>query len=280
MGIVINGLTALTTIQVNIERFTSLMETESNVSDTPAVIEKYGDTFHPRRENWEELHGDVEFKDVSFHYPDGEETVLNHFNLKVNRGETVAIVGETGAGKSTLVNLVCRFFEPTEGRVLIDGRDARERSQLWLHSALGYVLQTPHLFSGTIRENLRMGRLNATEEEMLAVLDRTASRSFVENLPNGLDTVIGEKGYGLSEGQAQRLAIARALIRNAPIILLDEATSALDEETELMVLKGLEETKERPTCLVITHRRSVLKYCDRELLIKDRSLSCNSEGNK
>ncbi|MBR5115955.1 MAG: ATP-binding cassette domain-containing protein, partial [Lachnospiraceae bacterium] len=145
----IQTLSALIEIQVNIERLTRLLETESDVADTPEVIEKYGDTFHPKRENWEELYGDVEFKDISFQYPDGDELVLSHFSLRVPRGTNVAIVGETGAGKSTLVNLVCRFFEPTEGSVLIDGRDARERSQLWLHSHIGYVLQTPHLFSGT-----------------------------------------------------------------------------------------------------------------------------------
>ena len=117
----------------------------------------------PKKENWEELHGDIEFKDVTFRYPDGDENILEHFNLKVPQGTNVAIVGETGAGKSTLVNLVCRFYEPTEGQVLIDGRDARERSQLWLHSNIGYVLQTPHLFSGTVLENLRYGRENATD---------------------------------------------------------------------------------------------------------------------
>jgi ATP-binding cassette subfamily B protein len=117
----------------------NLLETKSDVADSEEVIAKYGDTFHPKKENWEPLHGDVEFKDVSFQYPDGNEMVLEHFDLKVPQGTNVAIVGETGAGKSTLVNLVCRFFEPTTGQVLIDGRDARERSQLWLHSNIGYV---------------------------------------------------------------------------------------------------------------------------------------------
>ena len=137
---IINTISALIAIQVNIERLTNLLETQSDVSDTPEVIEKYGDTFHPKRQNFEPLYGDVEFRDVSFRYPDGQEMVLSHFNLKVPQGTNVAIVGETGAGKSTLVNLVCRFYEPTEGQVLIDGRDVRERSQLWLHSNIGYVL--------------------------------------------------------------------------------------------------------------------------------------------
>ncbi|MBR1781178.1 MAG: ATP-binding cassette domain-containing protein, partial [Oscillospiraceae bacterium] len=143
--------------QVNIERVMRLLNTKSDVTDTPEVIERYGDSFQPKRENWEPLEGEIEFRDVTFRYPDGEENVLEHFNLKVPKGTMVAIVGETGAGKSTLVNLVCRFYEPTEGQVLIDGRDARARSQLWLHSHIGYVLQTPHLFSGTVLENLRYG---------------------------------------------------------------------------------------------------------------------------
>ena len=126
--ILVENIAALIGIQVNIERFTRLMETQSEVADRPEVVEKYGDTFHPKRENWEELKGDVEFRDVTFMYPDGTENVLEHFNLKVDAGTNVAIVGETGAGKSTLVNLVCRFFEPTDGCILIDGKDARDRS--------------------------------------------------------------------------------------------------------------------------------------------------------
>lgn len=149
---IVEVFSALIQVQANIERFLHLMETKSDVLDTPEVIAKYGDVFHPKYENWEDLDGDVEFRDVSFKYPDGEEMVLEHFNLKVPQGTNVAIVGETGAGKSTLVNLVCRFFEPSSGQVLIDGKDVRERSTLWLHSHLGYVLQTPQLFSGTVRK--------------------------------------------------------------------------------------------------------------------------------
>ena len=160
----------LITTQVNIERFTNLLAVQSNVIDTPEVIEKYGDSFESKKENWEPIRGDIEFKDVTFQYPDGEETVLENFSLKIPFGTHIAIVGETGAGKSTLVNLVCRFYEPTKGQLLIDGRDARERSQLWLHSAIGYVLQTPHLFSGTVRENLLMGNPNATEEQILEAI--------------------------------------------------------------------------------------------------------------
>ncbi len=154
-------LAELISCQANIERVMDLLEREPNVVDKEEVTEKYGDAFHPKKENWEKIKGDIVFEDVSFMYPDGKEYVLEHFNLHVPAGMNVAIVGETGAGKSTLVNLAGRFFEPTKGRILIDGADYRERSQLWLHSQIGYVLQNPHLFSGTVRENIRYGRLDA-----------------------------------------------------------------------------------------------------------------------
>ena len=193
----VQALSSLVNVQVNVERFTTLMETKSDVQDTPEVVEKYGDTFSPKKENWEELHGDIEFKDVTFRYPDGDENILEHFNLKVPQGTNVAIVGETGAGKSTLVNLVCRFYEPTEGQVLIDGRDARERSQLWLHSNIGYVLQTPHLFSGTVLENLRYGRENATMGEIEAAVRAVSAEGIIERLPDGYQSDVGEGGNSL-----------------------------------------------------------------------------------
>ena len=194
----VETIAGVISIQANIERFTKLMETESEIFDRPDVIEVYGDAWHPKKENWEELHGDVEFDDVSFRYPDGKELVLDHFSLKIPQGTTAAIVGETGAGKTTLVNLVCRFYEPTEGRVLIDGRDARDRSLLWLHSNIGYVLQTPHLFSGTIRENLRYGKEDATDEEIMAALKLVNADGIVARMDKGLDSAVGEGGSQLS----------------------------------------------------------------------------------
>ena len=158
---IVDAISDLITTQVNIERLTKLLETKPDVNDSDQVVAVYGDSFEPKRENWEELRGDIRFEDVSFQYPDGDEKILEHFDLDIPFGTNVAIVGETGAGKSTLANLICRFYEPTEGRVLIDGRDARERSQLWLHSAIGYVLQTPHLFSGTVRDR-KSTRLNSS----------------------------------------------------------------------------------------------------------------------
>ena len=179
---IIQNVSAFIAIQVNIERLTNLLAEPAEVADAEEVVARYGDSFTPKRENWEELRGDIEFKDVTFRYPDGEENVLEHFNLKVPHGQNIAIVGETGAGKSTLVNLICRFYEPTEGVLLIDGRDARERSQLWLHSHLGYVLQTPHLFSGTVRDNLRYGRPDATDEEIIEALEMVSAADVVARM--------------------------------------------------------------------------------------------------
>ena len=229
---IIETISALISIQVNIERFVNLMETKSDVADSPEVIAKYGDTFHPKKENWEPLYGDVEFKDVSFRYPDGTEWILQHFNLKVPQGTNVAIVGETGAGKSTLVNLVCRFYEPTEGQVLIDGRDARDRSQLWLHANIGYVLQQPHLFSGSIRDNLRYGKPDASDEEIWKALEAVDAVDVVKRMDKGLDSDVGEGGDLLSVGEKQLLSFARALLCDPRILVLDEATSSIDTVTE------------------------------------------------
>ncbi len=174
------------------------MDEQPQIQDTPEVIEKYGDAFHPKRENWEPLRGEIEFRDVTFRYPDGGENVLEHFSLHIPQGTTVAIVGETGAGKSTLINLACRFFEPTEGHILIDGVDYRQRSQLWLHSNIGYVLQTPHLFSGPGKENIRYGRLDATDEEVEAAARAVSADTVVSKLENGWDSDVGEGGDRLS----------------------------------------------------------------------------------
>jgi len=205
---------------------------------------------------------------VSFHYPDGDELVLEHFDLKVPRGTNVAIVGETGAGKSTLVNLVCRFFEPTEGAVLIDGRDARERSQLWLHSNIGYVLQTPHLFSGTVRENLRYGKPDATDEQIMAALEMVSAREVVEKA-GGLDADVGEGGGRLSVGEKQLLSFARALLADPRILVLDEATSSIDTMTERAIQAAIETVIQGRTSFVIAHRLSTITHADVILAVVD-----------
>ena len=270
---VIDCISDLITTQVNIERFSKLMETKSDVADTPEVIEKYGDSINPKRQNWEEIHGSVEFCDVTFKYPDGDENVLEHFNLSVPVGTHVAIVGETGAGKSTLVNLVCRFYEPTEGSVLIDGKDARERSQLWLHSSIGYVLQTPHLFSGTIRENLLMGNPDASEDDIYRALKTANALSVVEKLEKGLDTDVGEGGDMLSTGEKQLISFARAVISDPKILILDEATAAMDTETERLIGDALSKLVEGRTCITIAHRLSTLKDCNYLFVIENGEIA-------
>jgi ATP-binding cassette subfamily B protein len=265
---IINTISALIAIQVNIERLTRLLHTESDVADTLEVIAKYGDTFQPKKENWEPLHGDVEFRDVSFRYPDGDEYVLSHFNLKVPQGTNVAIVGETGAGKSTLVNLVCRFFEPTEGQVLIDGRDARERSQLWLHSNIGYVLQTPHLFSGTVRDNLRYGKPDASDEEIGRALRLVSAEDVVRKM-GGLDAEVGEGGDMLSTGEKQLLSFARAILADPRILVLDEATASIDTVTEKKIQDAIKTVIQGRTSFMIAHRLSTVVDADVILVVHE-----------
>lgn len=262
-------ITDLITVQANIERFSRLMATEPIVRDTPEVIEKYGDAFNPKKENWEELKGDIEFCDVSFKYPDGNSYILEHFNLKIPAGTNVAIVGETGAGKSTLVNLACRFYEPTSGRILIDGRDYRERSQLWLHSNIGYVLQSPHLFSGTVLDNLRYGRLDATMEEVEAAVRTVSAEGVIEKLDNGYMSDVGEGGDMLSTGEKQLISFARAILADPRIFVLDEATSSIDTITEQLIQNAIEKTLHGRTSFLIAHRLSTIRRADLILVVRD-----------
>lgn len=263
------NLAELISIQANIERVTTLLDQKPTVKDSPEVVEKYGDTFHPKKENWEPIRGDIEFQDVSFRYPDGKEDVLSHFNLKVPAGTTIAIVGETGAGKSTLVNLACRFFEPTEGRILIDGKDYRERGQLWLHSSIGYVLQSPHLFSGTIEDNIRYGRLDATEEEIREAARAVSADLVAEKLEKGYQTDVGEGGGRLSTGEKQLVSFARAILADPRIFVLDEATSSIDTQTEQLIQKATEKLLEGRTSFIIAHRLSTIRHADLILVVRD-----------
>ena len=266
---IIDSISDLITTQVNIERLSKLLETKSDVVDSPEVIKKYGDCFDPKRENWEPIKGDIEFDDVSFKYPDGDEYILEHFSLNIPFGTNIAIVGETGAGKSTLVNLICRFYEPTSGRVLIDGRDARERSQLWLHSAIGYVLQTPHLFSGTVRENLLYGNPNATDEDIRRALELVSAQGVVDKLENGLETDVGEGGDMLSTGEKQLLSFARAILADPRILVLDEATASDDTITEQKIQSAIDTIIHGRTSIVIAHRLSTVRNADLILVVDD-----------
>jgi ATP-binding cassette subfamily B protein len=262
-----NILTEFVSTQANIERVTGLLEQTPLIIDRPEVIEKYGDNFSGKRENWEPITGDIEFKDVTFMYPDGTENVLEHFSLHVPAGTYIAIVGETGAGKSTLVNLVCRFFEPNSGEILVDGRDYRERSQLWLHSALGYVLQSPHLFTGTIRDNIRYGRLQASDEEVEAAARIVHADRIINKLEKGFDTEVGEGGDRLSTGEKQLVSFARAVLADPRLFILDEATSSVDTEMEMLLQEAIHTLLEGRTSFVIAHRLSTIRNADIILVV-------------
>ena len=259
-------------LQANIERVMGLLDQKPLITDTPEVIERYGTAFEAKRENWEPIRGEIEFRDVSFRYPDGNEDVLSHFNLKIPAGSTIAIVGETGAGKSTLVNLACRFFEPTAGQVLIDGKDYRERSQLWLHSSIGYVLQSPHLFSGTVMENIRYGRLDATDEEVIAAAKAVSADQVAAKLENGYESNVGEGGDCLSTGEKQLISFARAVLADPRIFVLDEATSSIDTQTEQLIQKATELLLRDRTSFLIAHRLSTIRRADLILVVRDGTI--------
>ena len=247
--------------QASAERIVSLIETVPQIQDTPEVIAKYGTIFEPKTENYEQLIGDICFKDVTFKYNTGEQ-VLKNFNLHIKDGQSVALVGHTGSGKSTIVNLICRFYEPTEGEILIDGVDYRKRSIGWLHSNLGYVLQSPQLFSGSILENVRYGRIDATDEECIAALKMVNATDFIEKLEMKYQTEVGEGGSRLSQGERQLISFARALVANPKILILDEATSSIDTRTENMIQHAIDVSLKGRTSFMIAHRLSTIVSAD------------------
>lgn len=261
--------TEIVSLQANIERVTEILEMEPLIKDTQEVVEKYGDNIHPKKENWEPIIGEIEFRNVDFKYPDGDEEVLKNFNLHIKPGTNVAIVGETGAGKSTLVNLACRFFEPTDGEILIDKVNYKERSQLWLHSNIGYVLQNPHLFSGSIKDNIKYGNLDASDEDIFKAAKIVSVDTIVEKLDKGYDSQVGEGGDRLSTGEKQLISIARAILADPRIFVLDEATSSIDTNTEALIQKGIDYLLKGRTSFIIAHRLSTIKKADIILVVKD-----------
>jgi len=242
--------------QASAERLVSLIETEPEIVDLPDA----------RAEG--SFSGEIRFDNVSFEYGDGT-WIFRDFSLVIPAGQTVALVGETGSGKSTFVNLICRFYEPVSGRILVDGTDYREYTQNWLHRKLGYVLQTPQLFSGTIRENIRYGRLDATDEDIEDAARGANALGFIRELEFGFDTRVGEGGALLSTGQKQLISLARALVCNPTLMILDEATSSVDTETEVLVQDAINTVLRGRTSIVIAHRLSTIRNADRILVMED-----------
>lgn len=244
--------------QASAERIVGLIETKPDIVDSEEVIEKYGTQLNPLKDNYQTIKGNVEFKNVDFYYTEDEQ-VLKDFNLKINAGSKVALVGSTGSGKTTIVNLLSRFYEPVNGQILIDGTDYKEASINWLHSQIGYVLQTPHLFSTTILENIRYGKLDANLDDVIRVSKLVGLDDFVNTLTDGYNTHVGEGGNLLSTGQKQLISFARALINDPKILVLDEATSAIDSESEQLIEKATKTILENRTSFVVAHRLSTIK---------------------
>mgnify|MGYP001011516158 CR=1 FL=1 len=242
-----------------LERFVEIMDVKSVIVDLPGAKEL------------ENVRGDVEFHNVSFSY-DGNEKVLKNINIKIPAGKTVALVGPSGGGKTTLCHLIPRFYEVKEGSITIDGEDIKNYTLKSLRRNIGLVQQDIFLFAGTIRENIRYGRVDATEEEIIEAAKRANIHDFIESLPDGYDTQVGERGVRLSGGQKQRISIARVFLKNPPILLLDEATSALDNETEIKIQRALEELSKGRTTLVIAHRLSTIKNADFILVLTEEGI--------
>ena len=242
-------------------RFREMMEVPIEIVDQEGAVEP------PRFE------GAVEFKNVSFHYPEHEKTVLSKVSLQVAPGEYIALVGESGAGKSTLCNLIPRFYEVSDGAILIDGEDIRGYTLKGLRDQIGMVQQDVYLFAGTVMENIRYGRPDASDEEIIEAAKKANAHAFIEALPNGYDTDIGQRGIKLSGGQKQRLSIARVFLKNPPILIFDEATSALDNESERVVQESLETLAKDRTTFVIAHRLSTIRNAKRILVLTEEGIA-------
>ncbi len=255
--------------QASAERILDLIDTEPAIRDNEAVQQRMA-AHVPQPglapDGYPNRLGKIEFRDIGFSYDTGGP-ILESFNLSVEPGTSVALVGATGGGKSTIVNLLCRFYEPTAGGLYLDGVEYRERSLEWLHSQLGVVLQQPHLFSGTLRDNIRYGRLDATDEEVTEAARLAGAVEFIEALKKGFDTQVGEGGVRLSTGQKQLLSFARAILARPQLLIMDEATSSVDTETEAKIQAGVERLLEDRTSFVIAHRLSTIRSADRILVI-------------
>ncbi|CAM4163522.1 ABC transporter ATP-binding protein [Listeria ivanovii subsp. ivanovii] len=242
------------------KRFLEVMDTEPTIQDKKDAV--------PAKD----FRGDIEYNQVSFQYSDGKN-VLKHINLSIKAGETVAFVGPSGAGKTTICNLLPRFYDVSDGGITIDGENIKDVTLPSLRAQIGVVQQDVFLFSGTVRENISYGKLDATDEEINHVVKLAHLSKVVDEMPDGLDTIIGERGVKLSGGQKQRLAIARMFLKNPPILILDEATSALDTETEQVIQASLEELAEGRTTMIIAHRLATIKHADRIIVVNETGIA-------
>lgn len=248
-----------------IERFTELMDASVDIFDEEGAV--------PLRD----VHGSITFERVSFEYPDDHNPVLSGIDLKIRPGEKVALVGPSGGGKTTLCNLIPRFYDPTEGRILLDGQDIRNVTLQSLRGSVGVVQQDVYLFSGTVYENIEYGHPGATREEVLEAAKMAGAHEFIMGLKDGYDTYVGERGVKLSGGQKQRISIARVFLKNPPVLILDEATSALDNESEHLVSQSLERLASGRTTLTIAHRLTTIRNADRILVLSGSNII--EEGN-
>lgn len=260
-------LTEFMAAQAGAEKVDGLLRAKVDIVDSPEVIEIYGTLLHPKKEAYVPLEGHIEYRDVSFHYETGPEVILP-LNLTIEKGTSVAIVGETGSGKTTLVNLLCRFYEPTGGTILVDGVDYKTRSLGWLRSNIGYVQQTPFVFNGTYFDNIAYGVEGATLEQVREAAKTVGIDDFILSSPQGYDTVLKDGGGMLSQGQKQLVSFARAILRNPAILILDEATSSIDTETEAEVQKAISSLLRGRTSIVIAHRLSTIVGSDRILFME------------
>ncbi|WP_253958074.1 ABC transporter ATP-binding protein [Metabacillus halosaccharovorans] len=253
----INSSTTLTQAFASMDRVFEFIDVPYEVVDKPNAKKA------------DQVNGEVEFKNISFRYHEKEPLIIENLSLCVNKGETVALVGMSGGGKSTLVSLLPRFYDVTEGQILLDNRDIRDYEAQSLREQIGMVLQDTFLFSNTVRENILIGKPDATEEEVVQAAKAANAHEFILKLPNGYETRVGERGVKLSGGQKQRVSIARVFLKNPPILILDEATSALDLESEHLIQEALEKLAKERTTFIVAHRLSTITHADKIVLIED-----------
>ena len=265
--------------QAGAEKVVQLLEAPIEIEDSKEALEKYGDLFHPKKEAFPHFEGRIEFKDVSFGYNENKE-ILHHINLTIEKGTSIALVGETGSGKTTLANLICRFYPLTQGNIEIDGVSINEVSLSALRHNIGYVQQTPFLFDKTFYENIAFGSEDATIEKVQQAAHEVGIDEFIRSFENGYDHKLEDGGNGISQGQKQLICLARALVRNPAILILDEATSSIDAVTELQVQRAISKLCKGRTSLIIAHRLSTIIDCDRILVLDQGSIKEDGSHNE